>query len=100
VLRARRATPAAVPDVDELSTPNANALDALVRAEDLAAMRRALAELPNADVDLLKRCFVAGESVATIARSTGDPADRVRKRKSRAIARLRHSLGLSPNALL
>lgn len=98
VLRGRRADAGTSGDVDDLHAPVANALDALVRDEDIAALQRALAGLPAADVELLRRCFVDGESIATISRSTGEPAARLRKRKSRAVERLRHSLRRSPNA--
>ena len=92
VLRARARTvvnPAAIELVpDGEPTP----LDALIDAGERDAMRAALALLDAEDRELLRRCFVDGETVADIARATGERADRIRKRKSRAIMRLREIL--------
>lgn len=63
-------------------------LDVLVTEEDAMAARRAIAALPKADRELLVRCFVNGERVVDIAATTGEPAERIRKRKSRAMTRL------------
>lgn len=98
VIRRRRGNVEGIPDVDSLETPGGTTLDSLVRAEEAETVRRACASLPPADLVLLRRCFVAGESIATIARSMGEPAARLRKRKSRALDRLRHALGLSTNS--
>lgn len=67
-------------------------LDTLVRDEERALLARALTSLPATDRELLVRCFVAGERVADIAAELGEPAERVRKRKSRALERLRAGL--------
>jgi RNA polymerase sigma-70 factor (ECF subfamily) len=81
-----------VGDVGALPAPIPSALDALVSAEERDAVARALAALPAADRDLLERCFVRGERVAAIAARQGEPAERIRKRKSRALERLREKL--------
>jgi RNA polymerase sigma-70 factor (ECF subfamily) len=75
--------------------PGACPLTHLVREEDCAAVREALVRLDRKERDLLVACFVRGERIAAIATRTGEPAERLRKRKSRAIARLREILGVS-----
>jgi RNA polymerase sigma factor (sigma-70 family) len=74
------------------------ALDMLVREEDLTRMRVALPRLSADDRELLDRCYIGGETVTAIAASTGEPAERLRKRKSRALSRLRELLGCSRDA--
>jgi RNA polymerase sigma factor (sigma-70 family) len=74
-------------DSVELVCP-ATALQGLVSAEERHELRAGLATLAAADRDLLTRCFVEGERIGRIAESLGEPAERVRKRKSRALARL------------
>lgn len=65
-----------------------HALDVLVREEECRAVRAALQGLPSEDRALLHRCFVDGASIVAIADESGQPADRLRKRKSRALQRL------------
>jgi RNA polymerase sigma-70 factor (ECF subfamily) len=77
-----------VVDVDRLTAIGPSALDAIVSAEDARAARDALGLLPPADRELLIRCYVNGERIVEIAAATGEPAERLRKRKSRAMARL------------
>lgn len=83
-----------VPTVDPgaLHAPDLSPLDALIQREERDLVARALSALPPADRDLLERCFVGGERVAAIAAQLGQPADRIRKRKSRALGRLREGL--------
>lgn len=69
-----------------LSAPDA--LERLVTSEQRAAVAAGLAQLTPSDRELLKRCFVDGERIGAIAAQLGEPAERVRKRKSRALARL------------
>jgi RNA polymerase sigma factor (sigma-70 family) len=83
----------AVEDSGTLPAPGPSALEALVRAEEREVVARALASLPDPDRELLEWCFVDGERVSAIAARLGEPAERVRKRKSRALARLRQGLG-------
>jgi len=82
----------AMGDPGDVAAPGPSALDVLVRAEEREAVVLALAVLPAADRELLERCFVQGERVAAIAARLGEPADRIRKRKSRALERLRERL--------
>jgi RNA polymerase sigma-70 factor, ECF subfamily len=63
-------------------------LSQLVAVEEQAAVGAAMAQLAPADRDLLRRCFVEGERIVVIADQLGEPADRIRKRKSRALQRL------------
>jgi RNA polymerase sigma-70 factor (ECF subfamily) len=76
-------------NTDALEAPQPSPLEQLVTTEEEAAVRRALLKLGPDDRELLERCFLRGERVADIARSLGLPADRLRKRKSRALERLR-----------
>jgi len=76
-------------DPADLPAPGLSALEVLVCAEERETMARALASLPADDRELLEQCFVHGERVAAIAARLGEPADRIRKRKSRALERLR-----------
>jgi RNA polymerase sigma factor (sigma-70 family) len=70
--------PAATPDP----------LEQLVTADETARVRDALARLSPADRTLLHRCFVNGERIGAIAVTLGEPAERLRQRKSRALHRL------------
>ena len=66
-----------------------DALNALVSAEERARVRAALVSLSESDRDLLRLCYVDGLAPGDIAERTGEPPERVRKRKSRALERLR-----------
>jgi RNA polymerase sigma-70 factor (ECF subfamily) len=83
----------AVEDSGTLPASGPLALEALVDAEEREAVARALAAIPTADRELLEWCFVDGERVSAIAARLGEPAERVRKRKSRALVRMREVLG-------
>lgn len=89
VQRRRARDRCAIGDPDGVPTRGPSPLDTLVRDEERALLARALASLSASDRELLERCFVAGETVAAIAADLGQPAARVRKRKSRALERLR-----------
>ena len=89
VLRARQRVVTLGSDTPE---QDADALEQLVGAEERAALALALASLDPDDRELLRRCFVDGERIGSIARALGEPAPRLRKRKSRALARLREVL--------
>ena len=69
-------------------------LDQLVTADDVRVVREALGQLAPADRSLLHRCFVDGEKIGAVAAALGEPAERVRKRKSRALQRLASALGI------
>ena len=79
-------------EAGEFPAPGPSALDALIQVEEREAAARVLTALPTADRELLECCFVQGERVAAIAARLGEPADRIRKRKSRAVGRLREAL--------
>lgn len=80
----------------EVDVPNNDRgpLDQLVTAEECQAVQAALGQLAAADRSLLHRCFVIGEKIGAIAAALGEPAERLRKRKSRALQRLASLLAL------
>jgi RNA polymerase sigma factor (sigma-70 family) len=80
----------ALPAVDQPSSAP-DALSALVSAAEQARVRAALAQLAPADRELLRLCYDEGLTPSEIARRLDEPADRVRKRKSRALERLRQA---------
>lgn len=69
-----------------------DALSRLVKAEEHAAIHQALAALSPRDRAVLRDSFFRGLSPAQVAAASGEPAERVRKRKSRALERLRAAL--------
>lgn len=75
-----------------LGSTDPSPLDTLGRREEIAAVERSLQHLDPSDRKLLECCYVDGDKVADIARRTGEPPERIRKRKSRALARLRSLL--------
>jgi len=78
-----------------------DALGALVTAGEQARVRTALVLLTGSDRDLLRLCYVEGLGPGEIAERTGEPPERIRKRKSRAMERLReafHGAGASRHA--
>lgn len=99
----RRGRAADLPGDPPDRTTERDALTALVRSEDRAAVHTALDRLSRTDRDLLELSFMDGLTPRDIAARTDEPAERVRKRKSRALARLRaaflaegHDSGPSP----
>ena len=91
MLRARGRNPDVL--VDAVSgTPGP--LDQLVTADEVRVVRSALNRLARGDQDLLHRCFVNGEKIGAVAAALGEPAERLRKRKSRALQRLAAALGV------
>ncbi|MGQ0640556.1 MAG: RNA polymerase sigma factor [Gemmatimonadaceae bacterium] len=82
-------------DAAEAAAAVPNALEALVREEERRAVAGALDRLSPGDRDLLRRCFVDGEAIGRIAQELGEPAERVRKRKARALQRLGAALSRS-----
>ena len=93
-VRVRRAS-MRVESPDDVEQERRSSLDAMVAAEDRARLSQALQRLPAGELELLRRCYVLGEGLIDIARSSGEPAERIRKRKSRALDRLRSFLGES-----
>ncbi len=64
-------------------------LEQLVDTERAVTVAQALGQLDPADRELLQRCYYHSERVVDIAARTGEPAERIRKRKSRALEKLR-----------
>jgi RNA polymerase sigma-70 factor, ECF subfamily len=74
---------------DQQRSGEADALSALVSAADRVRVRDALSQLTPGDRELLQLCYYEGMAPGEIAVRLGEPAERVRKRKSRALERLR-----------
>jgi RNA polymerase sigma-70 factor, ECF subfamily len=89
----RQRMPAADENTELLPAAEAGPLQLLIDEQERRAMDAAVARLDPEDRSLLQRCFVDGLTTADIARELGEPASRVRKRKSRAVQQLRALLG-------
>lgn len=81
--------PADVPDV----------LERLVKGEDRCRLRAALEELSPRDRELLALLYVDGLKPEAIAKRLQEPPERVRKRKQRALERLRAAFALRRDPL-
>jgi len=68
-----------------------DALSALLSAAERTRVREALSHLSAPDRELMRLCYFEGLTPGEIAERLGEPADRVRKRKSRALERLRRA---------
>jgi RNA polymerase sigma-70 factor (ECF subfamily) len=73
------------------SAPDRDPLESLISESERADVRRALAALGSGDRDILRLSYFQGLTPAQIAERLGEPAARIRKRKSRALARLRRA---------
>lgn len=90
--RKRRTDLEAVADADRVpAIANGDPLDTLVRSEAEERVREALSKLSAADQALLRMSYFEGLRPAQIAERMGEPATRVRMRKSRALDRLRRA---------
>jgi RNA polymerase sigma factor (sigma-70 family) len=87
--RSRDAAARSALPLDMLTSGSASALDALVTREEAVAVSRALERLDGRDRWLLERIYARGDRIVDVARETGEPPERLRKRKSRALERLR-----------
>lgn len=67
-------------------------LTALIAAAEREAVRSALVRLSPRDQQILELCFFDGLKPQEVARRLGEPDSRIRKRKSRALERLRGAL--------
>ncbi len=88
--RARHQPIAAVDAVLATSAPDP--LAALLSLEEKSRVRAALVTLSAPDRELLRLCFFEGLSPADLAARLREPAERIRKRKQRALERLRRAL--------
>ncbi len=88
--RQRSAPLDAVPETQHGAGGN-DPLSALISDEERDSVRRALARLSAADRDILHLSFFEGLTPLEIAERLGEPALRIRKRKSRALRRLREA---------
>jgi RNA polymerase sigma-70 factor (ECF subfamily) len=90
--RAReRSLPLQAAPQQELSTHPDNPLSALITAEERDLVRRALTHLSARDREVLHLSFFEGLTPKEIAARVGESAVRIRKRKSRALLRLRQA---------
>ena len=76
---------------ESLAAPAPDPLEALCAATELRRVRDALGRLSPEDRELLRLSFFNGLSPTEIAAQTGAPAERIRQRKHRALARLRQA---------
>jgi len=88
--RRRSAPLQAVPETEH-GTGRDDPLTALVTAEERDRVRLALTQLSAGDRDILHLSFFEGLTPVEIAERLGEPALRIRKRKSRALRRLREA---------
>lgn len=86
-LRARRRVTELAPDHESASEEDS--LAALVSAEQAERVRAALQRLPRSDRELLRLSFFETMTPQELADRMGEPSARIRKRKERAIGRLR-----------
>lgn len=93
--RDRTSGPEALPETaDPLSH---DALATLISAQEREQLRGALEQLSAGDLEILHLAYVEGLTPAQIAARLDQPSDRIRKRKSRALNRLREAfLGETP----
>jgi RNA polymerase sigma-70 factor (ECF subfamily) len=80
------------PEAPDPPSGDPDALQLIVSQEEDERLRTALAELSTADRELLRLSFFEGLTPLKLAARLGEPAARIRKRKSRALERLRHAL--------
>ncbi len=82
-LEALAGTPSAPDD------PDSDALSLIISKQQREQLRVALADLSATDQEILHLSFFEGLTPAEIAHRLNEPAERIRKRKSRALLRLR-----------
>lgn len=82
---------------DGIPAESADPLERMLADDEAAEVRAALGELATGDRELLRLSYYEGHGPAEIAAMTGEPSDRIRKRKSRALERLRELLAASRN---
>lgn len=82
-----------IDETPEVPTAHPDALESAIAEEDRQRVRSALQELPASDRDLLHDFFVDGLTADVIAARLGETPVNIRKRKSRALERLRRVFG-------
>jgi len=80
---------------DGVPATDRDPLEQLLADDEAAQVRAALESLASQDRELLRLSYFEGHGPAEIAAMTGEPSERIRKRKSRALERLRELLGTS-----
>lgn len=96
-LRARyRSVPLDVVPDHALPSHDPDPLGALVTAAESERVRAALAALRPRDRELLRLSFFEGLTPTELGARLGERVDRIRKRKSRALERLRRALAGGP----
>lgn len=95
VIRDRKQTVAADDELAQIRHPQlqttADPLEALITAAEVDRLRTAFSALTPDDQQLLRLCFHEDRTPNEIAAALGEPAERIRKRKSRALERLRRA---------
>lgn len=74
---------------ETIPAADGDVLDAMVSDEERSRVRLAIRKLPPSERSLLVMSFVRGMSSPEIAERLGESAELIRKRKSRAVERLR-----------
>jgi RNA polymerase sigma-70 factor (ECF subfamily) len=92
VIRSRRRAPAGETDLARVPAPVEDQLLTLIAEEERDRVRAALATLSPLDREILRASFYEGLSPQDLAARLGEPGPRIRKRKERALARLRDAL--------
>jgi len=90
-LRHRQRT-VSLDDSPESTTREEDALLAICSREQSLQLRQALNQLTGRDRELMRLCFFEGMNPQQIATRLGEPGPRIRKRKERALERLRQAL--------
>jgi RNA polymerase sigma-70 factor (ECF subfamily) len=85
----RRRVPLELVPSDRDAGDGENPLGMLGSREEKARLHKALSQLSAEDREILHRCFFEGMTPGEIGCRLGEPPARIRKRKSRALARLR-----------
>lgn len=80
-----------MPPVDSALATHADPLEALITEAETERLRLAFRALSHADQQLLRLCFHDEQTPAEVAATLDEPPERVRKRKSRALDRLRRA---------
>lgn len=86
-----RSVPLQAPQQQKLSTHRDDPLTALITTEERNRVRLAMTRLSAGDREVLHLSFFDGLTPREIAEQLGEPALRIRKRKSRALSRLRQA---------